>query len=309
MIALVTGSSGFCGRHLVRALETRGATVVRMSQRTEAAGVLRVDLTDVGAVAAVLEKARPDVVFHLHGASSARDQPALLQLNTVSAAAVLDAVERVGIEPAMLFIGSAAEYGAIESADLPVTEDHPLSPLTAYGTAKRAQTELALLAAQRGRRVVVARPSNVIGPGMPENFALASFARQLAEIEARRRPTLIEVGNLETFRDFIDVEDAVQDFLALAAEPSAVGRVFNVASGRAVRLKDALDGLIAAFGISVELRTDPSRLRAADVPVFYASRERLDRTVGSRALIPLSASLERIVADARARLGSSSQSA
>ncbi len=309
MIALVTGSSGFCGRHLVRALETRGATVVRLSQRTESAGVLRVDLTDVGAVAAVLEKARPDVVFHLHGASSARDGATLLQINAVSAAALLDAVERVAIEPAMLFVGSAAEYGAIEPADLPVIEDHPLSPLTPYGSTKRAQTELALLAAQRGRRVVVARPSNVIGPGMPEHFALASFARQLAEIEARRRPPFIEVGNLETFRDFVDVDDAVQDYIALVAEPSAVGRVFNVASGHAVRLKDALDGLISAFGISVGLRADPSRLRTLDVPVFYASRDRLDRTIGRRALIPLSATLERIVADARARLGSSSQSA
>lgn len=309
MIALVTGSSGFCGRHLVRALEARGATVVRLSQRTEAAGVLRVDLTDVGAVSAVLEKARPDVVFHLHGASSARDRATLVQINTVSAAALLDAVERVGVEPAMLFVGSAAEYGPVGPADLPVTEDHPLSPLSAYGSTKRAQTELALLAAQRGGRVVVARPSNVIGPGMPESFALASFARQLAEIEARRRPPIIEVGNLETFRDFVDVDDAIQDYIALAAEPGAVGRVFNVASGHAVRLKDALDGLISAFGISVELRTDPSRLRAADVPVFCASRERLDRAIGHRALIPWPATLERIVTDARARFGSSAQSA
>jgi GDP-4-dehydro-6-deoxy-D-mannose reductase len=300
MIALVTGSTGFCGKRLVRALRAQHVTVVRVSQRAAGPDVERVDLTDPLAIGQVLERSRPDVAFHLHGVMSAPDVTTFVRENTLPAAALLDAAERLKLrDTTFLFTGTAAEYGNVGAGDLPVRESTRAAPVTPYGISKWAQTELALEAARRGRRIVVARPSNILGAGMPSYFALASFARQLAEIERGQRPPVLDTGNLESVRDFIDVDDVIHAYLALVRMPDAVGQVVNVSSGTGVRLSDALARLIQAFGVRVEIRRAASRLHAADLSSFYASREKLDALVGARSLLPLEESLRRLVEHAR----------
>jgi len=303
MIALVTGSTGFCGTRLVQALRAQDVTVVRVSQRAAEPDVERVDLTDPVAIGQVLERTRPDVAFHLHGEMRAPDVTTFVRVNTLPAAALLDAAERLKLtETTFLFTGTAAEYGNVGAGDLPVRESTRAAPVTPYGISKWAQTELALEAARRGRRIVVARPSNILGAGMPAHFALASFARQLAEIERGKRTPVLDTGNLESVRDFIDVDDVIHDYLALVRTPDAVGQLVNVSSGTGVRMSDALARLIQAFGVRVEIRRAVSGLHAADVSSFYASREKLDGLVGARPLLPLDESLRRLVEHARLSL-------
>src|SRR5262249_46791001 len=160
-----------------------------------------------------------------------------------------------------LLVGSAAEYGFVPHSALPVAESFAASPRTPYGATKFAQTQLALDAVRRGQRVIVARPSNLIGPGMPERSAFGNFARQLREIELGHREAVLRVGDLSADRDFIDVRDAVEIYLELALDTTFAGLV-NVSSGELVNLRAALDRMIAAFGISVRVEQDPAQLRA-----------------------------------------------
>jgi GDP-4-dehydro-6-deoxy-D-mannose reductase len=127
----------------------------------------------------------------------------------------------------------------------PIDESAPLRPASPYGLSKLAQDELARrAAAEDGLDVVVARPFNHIGPRQGPGFAVSSFARQIALIEAGRAEPVIEVGNLDARRDFSDVRDVVAAYEALMTHGRA-GRAYNICSGQDTRLADVLDALVA----------------------------------------------------------------
>src|SRR5207248_561315 len=103
-------------------------------------------------------------------------------VNTVYAARLLHAMELAGcaLVPTLL-IGSAAEYGAVNEDDVPITETMPARPIDHYGISKLAQTLIGQAAARDGRSIVVARTFNAIGPGMPEHLSVQSFVKQIAD--------------------------------------------------------------------------------------------------------------------------------
>lgn len=298
--ALVTGSTGFCGARLVEFLELQGLHVDRVSPNRHAPGVRQVDFSDAEALAQVLRQTRPAYIFHLSGASGDADLATFVRVNCLHAAVLLDAIALAELDDVrVLMVGSAAEYGPLGEADLPAAEGGPTLPTSAYGITKLAQTRLALSRAPHGLRITVARPSNIVGPGMSPHLALPSFAAQLALIERGERPPILEVGNLDAVRDFIDIADAVEIFWKLVNAPAAYGRVVNVASGQGVRLGDALGRLQEAFGTDVELRVAPGRGGSPDVPVFYADRRRLDATIVSHRNVPLPSSIRALADYAR----------
>lgn len=298
--AIVTGSTGFCGTRLVAFLIGQGVLVHRLSSGFHGGDVRQVDFEDVGALAGVLRETRPDYVFHLSGVASAADLATQVRVNCLHAAALLDAMAVAELhDTRVLMVGSAAEYGRLDTNSLPAREDGPTEPIAPYGITKLAQTRLALTRASRGLRITVARPSNIIGPGMPAAFALPGFARQLALIENGFGEAVLRVGNLDAVRDFIDVDDAVEIYWKLINAPEASGRVVNVASGEGVALHDALRQLQRAFGSNLDVRVGEKPGGTPDVPIFYASRERLDSIVGEHAYRPLSASVRAMVGHAR----------
>jgi GDP-4-dehydro-6-deoxy-D-mannose reductase len=300
MKALVTGATGFSGRHLVERLQAEGIEVYGVSHRSEALSVRRIDVTSNAAWESVLRTVRPDFVFHLAGVAYAKTWTEFAAFNTLAAAALFDGVVAAGHSPrAILVVGSAAEYGIVPEAALPVSEGYSPSPRTAYGATKYAQTVLALEAAARGLRVIVARPTNIIGPGMPVGTALGSFARQLREIELGRHPPVLKVGNLTTSRDLLDARDVADLYVRLAKHESFAG-IVNVGAGTQHEIRTVLDRLIDEFGVRVSIETDPARLRGVDIPRFVASTDRLTEVLGPRDTIPLARSLTDMVAHERA---------
>jgi GDP-4-dehydro-6-deoxy-D-mannose reductase len=181
-----------------------------------------------------------------------------------------------------------------------MAEDTPLQPASPYGLSKLAQEQLALRsAAEDGLDVVVARPFNHVGPGQNAEFALASFAHQIARIEAGLAPPVIRVGNLETRRDTTDVRDVVDAYLLLAARGRR-GEVYNVCSGQAPVMRDLLDRLCALAAVPVRVEIDPDRLRPNDVPCLVGDASRLAEQTGWSPRVPLERTLQDILNSARA---------
>jgi len=294
MRALVTGANGFVGKHLVPALEVEGYAVATLSvrERGELVG-------DVLAVAGMLGEFAPDVVFHLAGMMHAPFAAPYYRINVLWTATVLDALAHAGLgEVPFLAMGAAAEYGLVDEQE-PIPEDRPEQPVGFYGHSKLAATKLCLDWAARGRPIVVARPTNILGPGMPSYFTIANFAEQLAAIEKGEQPSIIDVGNLASARDFVDVRDVVRILPRLVSNREAHGKIVNIGTGRAVTLESALDELIRQFGVKVEIRKDPGRYRAGDVSTFSASTTRLANLAGPLEFHELPATLATVVAHAR----------
>jgi GDP-4-dehydro-6-deoxy-D-mannose reductase len=295
---LITGAGGFCGRHFTRYLTAQGVEVHPLSLlSSDTRQRLTLGAVDVAMLSSIIQEARPHYIFHLAGVAVS-DNPAVFYLvNSAYAATLLRALEVTGYQDCpVLLVGTAAEYGMISAEQLPISEErHPL-PYNDYGVSKLAQTLLGLAAARRDRPIVVARPFNIIGPAMPPHLVLQSFASQIVRIIRGEISPVLHVGNLESARDFIDVEEVVQIYWKLIQTPPAYGEVVNVCSGAPVKIRAALDALLTMAGVHIDVQVDPVRLKAVDVPVHYGSRLKLQQLIGETEAIPLALSLERIFA-------------
>jgi GDP-4-dehydro-6-deoxy-D-mannose reductase len=293
--ALVTGAGGFCGRHLLKHLDDQRVEVHTIGIRATSANHHHADLRDVAAVTAAVAAVRPLYVFHLAGVSGGRDVASYYSVNTVYAAVLFEALESARIVCPVLLVGTAAEYGLVSAGELPVTELAVPRPYSHYGVSKLAQTQMGLVLGAAGRPVVVVRPFNVIGVGMPDHGAVQSFARQIADVIAGRRDPVVEVGNLETFRDFVDVEDVVRIYWRLIQAPAAYGQIINICSGTPTSLRDIFQMLVAAADGPVAVKTDPARVKALDIDRHYGSADRLRAILGDSPSANVHQTLKRIM--------------
>jgi len=305
MRALVTGASGFVGRHLADALRRDGADVVACGGPHDSGEYLRIDLSDVQSLRRALDVARPDVVFHLAAQTfvpeSLESPLDIYEINAIGTARLAQAVREYASgasAPRIVFASSAEVYGAREPSEYPLRESLAQRPSTPYGASKAA-AEAMLLAYARSFSldVVIGRFFNTIGPGQSERFVVASLAAQLAAIAAGGRREL-RVGNLQAARDFIDVRDAVAAYVALARHGEN-GEAYNVCSGAAVSIRDVLRELIAIARVPVEVREDPSRMRAAEIPLSVGDPAKLHAQTGWSPQMPLLRSLRDVYESAK----------
>lgn len=273
--ALVTGAQGFIGRHLVHDLRERGIQVTPLVRRLGAdasAFVLGEVPWCPEALARLIVDLEPDVVFHLAGRATG-SLTELHQANVDLAAALIQALRDVELRPALIISGSAAEYGTVVVDGEPVAETATCAPTGDYGATKLAQTHAVLdFGEATGTRVLVTRIFNPIGPGMPDHLALSEFTRQILAL--RGKPGTLRTGNLDVWRDFMDVRDTACALRLLAENPKASG-IVNICSGRPTLLRGLVEALIRTSGADVTILPDASRQRPGERAVVIGATERL----------------------------------
>jgi GDP-4-dehydro-6-deoxy-D-mannose reductase len=302
--ALVTGAAGFIGRHLTAHLSDQGYEVhgLDRTRPEDWSGPWHVaDVMDSVLVRAIVAATQPDVVFHL-AALTRGSLSELLAANVGGTDSLLAALVAERPDARVLVTGSAAEYGLARTDELPLSEEQPLRPLSPYGVSKVAQSVLATQVALRQElEVVCTRSFNVTGPGEPETLVCAAFARQIAEIEAGLRPSVVHVGNLSASRDFLDVRDAVRAYV-LALERGKSGEVYNVSSGTAVPVSRILELLLELGGVAVSVESESARRVPWDVPVHCGSSVKLQLKTGWTPELELKQSLDDLLGYWRARV-------
>jgi len=142
--------------------------------------------------------------------------------------------------------------------------------------------------------VVRVRPFNHIGPYQKDNFALPSFAKQIAEIEKGICEPVLKVGNLEAKRDFSDVRDIVRGY-TLLMEKGASGDVYNIGSGQPHRVKDLLQMLLSFSKKKIEVQEDPEKLRPIEVKEVRCDYSKLHELTGWKPEIPIEKTLQDIL--------------
>jgi len=302
---LVTGISGFVGRHLAVLLSRRAGldvhgTILSADEVPQADRLPGVKLTECrlevrSRVEAVVRRTKPSVVYHLAAQSSVprslSDPEGTFSSNVMGTLHLLEALRSTPHLRALVLISSAEVYGIVPESALPLTEDRNLDPTNPYACSKACAD---LLGAQYFKTfsvpVIRLRPFNHIGPGQADAFAASSFARQIAEIEAGVRAPKILVGNLEGRRDFTDVRDIVRAY-TLAADGCVPGEVYNICSGKAVRIGDVLDKLLALSSQKVEVAQDPKLMRPSDLPVLLGDCSKFKAATGWSPEIPLAQTL------------------
>jgi nucleoside-diphosphate-sugar epimerase len=303
---LVTGAAGFVGRHLTLAL-TSAFPDARQFRR-------EFDITDPAKVDSAVRETAPDVCIHLAAISTngmaAHDEDRAWAVNLHGTLHLARAILQHVPGCQLLFVSSADAYGASFRSGSKLEESAPLAPLSIYAATKAA-ADLALGAmTEQGLRVVRLRPSNHTGPGQSSALVVAAFARQVARIEAGLQEPVIQVGNLESKRDFLDVRDVCAAYIACAARRNEIeaGAILNLASGEARRIGDVLDALMETAGVKAEIRIDPARSRATDVPLAWCNATRARDLLGWTVATPWHTTLQDVVDDWRRRIAADPES-
>lgn len=315
---LMTGAFGFVGGHLAPACRAAAAAEAerlalrRPGTQGEADGwaVAEAEIYDRDAVADIVARFAPDLVVHLAAQASVgdtrNDPEATWQINFDGAFALASACTRFAPAATFFLVSSGEVYGSSFLAG-PLDETAPLRPANAYARSKAAAEQVVADVLRPRAQLIVVRPFNHIGPGQDERFALPSFAAQIARIEAAAQPPCIEVGNLEAERDFLDVADVCEAYVALLrAAPELPARaLFNVASGVPHSIRSLLEALRKLSSTPFEIAVDPNRLRASEIPRAVGVSDRLRAQTGWKPSRPIEATLAALLGRARETLAAS----
>ncbi|MFA4963525.1 MAG: NAD-dependent epimerase/dehydratase family protein [Brevundimonas sp.] len=300
---LVTGATGFVGQRIMDRLVREGRVVVGVGGPKGPDGV---DLADAAECRRLIDRVRPTKIVHLAAQSSvgatigSPDKVWRSNFDLTRNLAV--ALAASSVRPHLIFASSAEVYGAAFNLGR-CSEVDPIMPTSPYGRTKAAAEMLLGDISGPDLAVSSLRLFNHTGAGQDERFVLPSFAAQIAAAESLGGG-VVEVGNLEARRDFTDVEDIIDAYAAVLDGPTPDDKmeVFNVGSGREIRIGDLLDNLIKHALRPIVIAHDPSRMRPSDIPVAAGNFSRFQSRYGWLAKRPIEGVLQEILSYERSKL-------
>lgn len=278
---LVTGVDGFTGRYLAPVLAARGHRVHGLV-RGEPVGVLhgvevvhRCDLADQASLASIVSGIQPDFVVHLAAIAFVGhdDIFEIYKTNVLGTRALLESCVGLSRRPEAILVASSANvYGNATEGVL--SENARISPANDYAVSKAAGEHLAAIYSTH-LPIIVTRPFNYTGVGQSESFLIPKIVAHI-----RRQAPVIELGNLDVARDFSDVRSVVQVYANLLDAPAAIGKTFNVCSGRAITLGEVLTIAADIAGYKMAVEVNPAFVRANDVKSLCGNKDLLEAVLG-----------------------------
>jgi len=310
---LVTGASGFVGRHLRPVLRDCFPAARLLGARHGAAlegwdEAVDLPLGDSLALREALAALRPDGLVHLAALSSVgqsfQEPMAVWEVNLGHTLRLAEAVRTAAPECRCVFASTAEVYGLSFQAGLPLDEEAAMRPANPYAASKAAADLAVGEVALRGLRALRLRPFNHSGVGQAPAFVLPAFARQVARIEAGLQPPVMEVGALDRWRDMLDVRDVCRAYALALDRFDALpnGAAFNLATGHPQRIADLLEALLARATRPIAVRSSPALLRPTDVPSASGNPRAARDLLGWAPIHSIEDTIESVLADWRERV-------
>lgn len=294
---LLTGGSGFIGNRLSEVLQARGYDVTRTSSAQTSEGLVQCDLRDSEAVSRVVRDANPDIVIHCAAISSVTSNRGLdyYATNVIGTENLLTAITNLKQRVRFLFASTAGVYGNQSAAFL--SEDMHALPVHHYGVSKFACEQIIRNFVDRLDFTIV-RPFNIIGAAQTKTFVVPKVVMAFARAQPR-----ILLGNIDVFRDYIELETACTIFVELLENNASIGETVNLCSGRSTSLRDLIDIVQHIAGYEIEIEQAPHFTRSAEVWRLVGNRDKLDRLISDKIVFrPLRESLLDILETYRAEL-------
>ena len=313
---LVTGATGFVGRHLIHRLAStvkpraeifgscypeRPEHCIDLCAQFPDLKLLHLDLRSEDSIRAAVQSVKPDAIFHLAAVSQVRlsweNRQETIETNLMGTLYLYEAVRTSSPKTRILFISSSDVYGCLTPKRGSFREKDRGCAVSPYAFSKISGEILSeFYAASEKLDIVIARPFPHTGPGQSADFVCGDWARQIALIEKQIgiRPPVITVGNLEIRRDFSDVRDIVRAYILLM-DKGRRGEIYNVCSGRPTSLKKILDTLLCLSSTEIEIRVDPTKIRKTDIPFLAGSRQKIKKETGWEPRLPLKKTLSDVL--------------
>jgi GDP-4-dehydro-6-deoxy-D-mannose reductase len=320
MRALITGITGFAGSHLAEYIlaeqpgvevygtyrwRSRMDNVEHLDRKIK---LVEADLRDYSSMHHALEATRPDVIFHLAAQSfvpSSWNAPNdTIVTNATGQTNLFEAIRTLKLDPVVQIACSSEQYGLVLPDEVPIKETNPLRPLSPYAVSKVAQDYLGYQYFKSyGLKAVRTRGFNHTGPRRGQVFVTSNFCSQVAAIELGLQEPVIRVGNIEAIRDFTDVRDMVRAYW-LAVTKATPGEVYNIATGKGIRIRDMLDLVLSFSRVKVAIEVDPDRLRPSDVEILIGDSSKFRADTGWEPRIPFEQTVQDLLDYWREKLAS-----
>ena len=310
---LITGFSGFVARHFVNYLvkneidiEIWGIDVVRPKYSIEeCAGTLdihfhEVDLLDKIKLNEVVKIVQPDYILHLAAFSSVAfswERPELSFSNNANIFLnLIMAVKELGLKTRILSVGSSETYGKYGAEAMPLSEEYELIPCNPYAVAKVSQEMLAKLFTEHyGMDIIITRSFNHIGAWQDSRFVIPGFVKKVLALKDEGcTEGSIETGDLSIVRDFLDVRDVVRAYWMLLCNGKS-GEVYNICSGKGIKLSEILDMIGMIAGVKVTGIPSPKLIRPDENKMIIGSNRKMYQELGWKPEIDLRQTLEEMI--------------
>lgn len=312
---LITGFSGFVGRHFLQYLYER-------PEAFEVCGVdikdpafdcstyedkinirfKKVNLLNSDELKAVLTEFAPDYILHLASFSSVAyswQHPEDCFVNNTNIFLNLtSALKEAGMTCRVLSIGSSEEYGNVSKEQLPLREDMHLTPVSPYAVARVSQEMLSKVFVDHyGLNIILTRSFNHIGPWQDERFVVPSFIRRILNIkESGAKAGIIETGDTTIIRDFVDVRDVVRAYYLLLTEGTP-GEIYNICSGKGIPLSKIIEIVGTITETDIKTKVNPEFVRPDDNRAIIGSHDKIAQELKWEPEISLEDTLKDMVAE------------
>jgi GDP-4-dehydro-6-deoxy-D-mannose reductase len=312
MKLLITGFTGFVSQHFLALLnkEEPGSVVLGIDKnlpdfdfsgyRNISITFENIDLLNRSATDKMLDSFQPEYILHLASVSSvAQSWHTPLDSFVNNTNIFLNLVEQIRLKKSkcrILSVGSSEEFGEVTEKELPLTEEHPLKPVSPYAVARVSQEMLSKIYADGfSLDIIMTRSFNHIGPGQRDVFVISSFAKQLVQLAKKKSSNnTITTGNLSVIRDFVDVRDVVKAYYLLLKKGRS-GEVYNICSGKGIILKEIISKMSDLLGIIVDTEVNPQLVRPNENKKVIGSYQKIKQELGWQPEIEISKSLADII--------------
>jgi len=321
---LITGATGFVGRHLIELLSKPGRKeapeifgtcfpekpehCADLCRKAPSVRLLHVDLRSADSVAELIQSVCPERVFHLAAISHVRTswdkRQETLETNLMGTFHLYESVRLHSPGARVLFVSSSDVYGYLKPSERAraFREDERNGAVSPYAFTKAGGELLSeFYARSEGLDIVMVRPFPHTGPGQTADFVCSDWARQIALIEKGALPPLIKVGNLKPRRDYSDVRDVVRAYDLLMRKGKR-GEVYNVSTGRAPSLQTVLRTLLSFSTRRIEVKVDRGKLRKGDILYLAGANAKIKARTGWAPRIPLETTLRDLLEDWRGKI-------
>ncbi|NQY42557.1 MAG: GDP-mannose 4,6-dehydratase [Legionellales bacterium] len=287
--ALITGITGMVGSHMADyLLENTDLEIYGMCRwrsplsnienlldrvnKKDRVHLVYGDLRDYISIQDVMEKSKPDYIFHLAAQSypgTSFESPLdTFETNIQGTARVLEAVRKSSdLNPVIHVCASSEVFGRVSKEKLPIDEECTFHPASPYAISK-VGTDLVgrYYAEAYNMTVMTTRMFTHTGPRRGDVFAESTFAKQIAMIEKGLIEPVIKVGNLDSLRTFADVRDAVRAYYMLVTQDPIGGEYYNIGGTYSCTIGEMLNYLISLSPAKgkIKIETDPARIRPID---------------------------------------------
>lgn len=314
---LITGISGSGGSYLAEYIASNhpnvsvhGISRWHSTTKDNLSGVHKkvivheADLMDMASVIEVLQKVKPDAIFHLAAHANVRTSfitpTSVLSNNILGTSNLLEAIRVLAIKPIVQICSTSEVYGQVDPKDVPIKELCPLNPASPYAVSKTTQDLLgAVYFHAYGMKIIRTRMFAYINPRREDLFA-TFFAMQVARIEKGLQKVLLH-GNLDSVRTLIDVRDAMESYW-VALNKCRFGQAYNIGGNTVITVGEFLDLLKKKARVSIPLRQDPNLLRPTDVTLQIPDVAKFTQETGWKPKYSFEESVEFLLEHCRNRV-------